>query len=299
MAKVALIKPTLWRDYWELCKPKVVALMLMTAWVGMLLASPAEIFPWQAILFGTIGIAFCAGSAAVINHLVERHIDIHMRRTQNRPIAKGRVSPIHAMLFSLFLGLAGLSILILFVNYLTAWLTLLSLVGYALFYTIFLKRATPQNIVIGGAAGAAPPLLGWTAVTGTVDPFGLLLVLIIFTWTPPHFWALAIYRHEDYAKAQLPMLPVTHGIRFTKFCILLYIILLIASTVLPFLTGMSGITYLICALGLGIGFFYYGWILYFNDDPKIALDTFSYSIIYLMALFIGFLLDHYLHLLIS
>ncbi len=299
MSKVALVKPTLWRDYWELTKPRVVALMLLTAWVGMLLASPAEIFPLNAMIFGTLGIACCAGSAAVINQLVERHIDIHMRRTQNRPLAQGRVGPIQGMLFALSLGTFGLGVLIYFVNYVTAWLTLISLVGYALFYTIFLKRATPQNIVIGGAAGAAPPLLGWTAVTGQIDPFGLLLVLIIFTWTPPHFWALAIYRHEDYAKAKLPMLPVTHGILFTKLCILLYTVLLIACTVLPFLTGMCGITYLISALGLGAGFLYYGIKLYFSDDPRVAMSTFTYSIIYLMALFIGLLVDHYLHFLLN
>ncbi len=299
MSKVALIKPTLWRDYWELTKPRVVALMLLTAWVGMLLASPPEIFPWQAMLFGTLGIACCAGSAAAVNHLVERHIDVHMRRTQHRPIATGRVGPLQGMIFSLVLGSLGLGILIAFVNPLTAWLTLISLVGYALFYTIFLKRATPQNIVIGGLAGAAPPLLGWTAVTGQIDPFGLLLLLIIFTWTPPHFWALAIYRHEDYAKAKLPMLPVTHGIRFTKLCILLYIVLLIASTILPYLTGMCGVTYLICAIGLGIGFLYYGFLLYRSQEPRTAMSTFSYSIIYLMALFIGLLVDHYLHFILN
>lgn len=294
MAKVALVKAATWRDYWELCKPKVVLLMLLTAAIGMLLASPPEIFPWSALIFGTVGIACSAGSAAVINHIVEHRIDIHMHRTKHRPVASGRVSPSQAMTFSLLLGAFGLGILIYFVNALTAWLTLISLVGYALLYTIFLKRATPQNIVIGGAAGAAPPLLGWTAVTGQLDPSGLLLVLIIFTWTPPHFWALAIYRHEEYAKAQLPMLPVTHGIHFTKLCIVLYIILLIASTVLPYITGMSGITYLILALGLGLHFLYYGIKLYRSDDPKIALHTFAYSIIYLMVLFVGLLVDHYL-----
>lgn len=296
MPEAVRLKAILWRDYWELCKPKVVLLMLLTAWVGMLLASPPTSVPWQALCFGTLGIAFSAGSAAVINHLVERHSDLHMRRTQLRPIASGRVHPFHAMVFACVLGSLGLGILAFSVNALTAWLTLFSLVGYALFYTLYLKRATPQNIVIGGAAGAAPPLLGWAAVSGTIDPNGLLLVLIIFTWTPPHFWALAIYRHEDYVKAKLPMLPVTHGIRFTKLCILLYTILLIASTVLPYLTGMSGITYLICALGLGCGFLYYAFLLYFKNCPQVALQTFIYSIIYLMALFVGFLLDHYLPL---
>ncbi len=294
MNKLQLVEPTQWRDYWELTKPRVIALMLLTAWVGMLLASPPDVFPLHALIFGTLGIALCAGSAAVINQLVERHIDIHMRRTQNRPLAQGRVGPLQGMMFALLLGMIGLAVLIYYVNYLTAWLTLLSLVGYALFYTIFLKRTTPQNIVIGGAAGAAPPLLGWTAVTGQIDPFGLLLVLIIFTWTPPHFWALAIYRHEDYAKAKLPMLPVTHGIVFTKLCILLYTVLLIACTLLPYITGMCGITYLICAMGLGAYFLYYAFLLYFSTDPRIAMSTFTYSIVYLMALFIGLLVDHYL-----
>lgn len=296
MAKIALVKTATWRDYFELCKPRVVLLMLLTAAIGMLLASAPDVFPWQALFFGTLGIACSAGSAAVINHLVEHRIDVHMHRTKHRPVASGRVSPTQAMIFSLVIGAFGLGVLVFFVNALTAWLTLISLVGYALLYTIYLKRATPQNIVIGGAAGAAPPLLGWTAVTGSLDPSGLLLVLIIFTWTPPHFWALAIYRHEEYAKANLPMLPVTHGIRFTKFCILLYIILLIASTVLPYITGMSGITYLILALGLGLHFLYYGVKLYLSEDPKTALQTFAYSIIYLMVLFIGLLIDHYLPL---
>lgn len=295
MTKLALVSPVLWRDYWELTKPRVVALMLLTAWIGMLLASEPSTFPWHAFFFGTIGIACSAGAAAVINQLVERHIDIHMHRTHDRPVASGRVSPKQAMLFALGLGILGLGSLVVFVNTLTAWLTLLSLIGYALIYTLFLKRTTPQNIVIGGAAGAAPPLLGWAAVSGTLDPFGLLLVLIIFTWTPPHFWALAIYRQEEYAKTKLPMLPVTHGVRFTKLCILFYIVLLIASTVLPYVTHMSGITYLVCALGLGLGFLYYGILLYRKDDPKIAIQTFGYSIIYLMGLFIGLLIDHYLH----
>lgn len=286
-------KQSILSDYWALCKPRVVALMIITAWVGMLLASPADSFPLNAFCFGSLGIALCAASAASINHLVERHIDIHMRRTQHRPIATGRIQPKQAFIFSLFLGALGLSLLHFFVNDVTAWLTLASLLGYALFYTLYLKRATPQNIVIGGVAGAAPPLLGWSAVSGDISPFGILLMLIVFTWTPPHFWALAIYRCEDYAKAKLPMLPVTHGIPFTKLCILFYIILLIATTLLPFLTGMSGVIYLFCALGLGLGFLYYGLKLYFSDNPLVALHTFTYSIIYLFALFLAFLLDHY------
>jgi len=284
-----------WRDYWELTKPRVVALMLLTAWVGMLLASSPALFPWHAFIFGTFGIACCAGSAAAINHLVERHIDTHMKRTQQRPIATGRLKPQQAMIFAACLGLLGLGVLIQFVNPLTAWLTLFSLVGYALIYTLFLKRATPQNIVIGGLAGAAPPLLGWTAVSNDIGAFGLLLVLIVFTWTPPHFWALAIYRHEEYAKANLPMLPVTHGIKFTQFCILLYIILLIAASILPYLTQTANLVYFISALGLDLGFLFYGIRLFISNDLKIALHTFIYSIIYLMGIFVALLLDHYLH----
>lgn len=299
MLKFALVSPALWRDYWELTKPRVIALMLLTAWIGMLLASPPSEFPWHAFFWGTIGIACSAGSAAVINQLVERHIDIHMRRTQLRPVASGRVNPMQAMIYALILGVIGIGSLIVFVNVLTAWLTLLSLIGYAIIYTLFLKRTTPQNIVIGGAAGAAPPLLGWACVSGTLDPYALLLVLIIFTWTPPHFWALAIYRQEEYAKTKLPMLPVTHGVRFTKLCILLYTVLLIACTLLPYITHMSGITYLVCAIGLDLGFLYYAIALYRTEDPKMALRTFAYSITYLMALFIGLLFDHYLHYCIS
>lgn len=290
----SVIKATLWSDYWTLTKPRVVALMLLTAWVGMLLASPPTEFPWHAFLFGSLGIGLCAGSAAVINHLVERHIDIHMKRTMHRPVASGRINPQQAMMFSLLLGFCGLMLLIVFVNWLTALLTLFTSLGYALFYTLFLKRATPQNIVIGGIYGAAPPLLGWSAVTGTISPYSLLLVLIIFTWTPPHFWALAIYRYDDYAKSQLPMLPVTHGIRFTKFCILLYILLLIATTVLPYITGMSGICYLVIAIGLGLGFLFYGLKLLRTDAPSMAIATFGFSIVYLMVLFLGLLIDHYL-----
>ena len=294
MARVDVATQSAWRDYLELCKPRVVLLMLLTAWVGMLLASPADVFPWHAICFGTLGIGACAGSAAVINHLVERHIDIHMRRTQYRPIASGRITPIKALIFSLILGTVGLMDLTFLVNPLTAWLTLISLVGYALIYTLYLKRATPQNIVIGGAAGAAPPLLGWASVSGTIDPNALLLVLIIFTWTPPHFWALAIFRQEDYAKSKLPMLPITHGVKFTKLCIVLYTILMIASTVLPYVTGMSGLMYLIAALGLGLLFLGYAIKLYFTEEKLLAIRTFHYSIVYLMVLFVALLCDHYL-----
>jgi len=282
-------------DYLKLCKCRVIALMLLTAWIGMLLASGPHHFPWRAFVLGTLGIASCAGAAAVMNHLVERHIDIRMQRTQLRPVASGRITPRKALQFSLFLGILGTGILFFGINSLTALLTVLSLLGYALLYTLFLKQATPQNIVIGGLAGAAPPLLGWTAVTNSIDPFGLLLVLIIFTWTPPHFWALAIYRKDDYAKAKLPMLPITHGVRFTKLCIVLYTVLLVIATILPYLTHSCGITYLVCALGLGAGFLYYAVALYFSRQALMALRTFHFSIVYLMALFLGLLTDHYLH----
>lgn len=293
MSKV-VIQPALWRDYLSLCKPRVVALMLLTAWIGMLLASPPDVFPWRAFIWGTIGIALTAGAAATINHLVEHHIDKNMHRTLNRPVVQGRIPVKHALVYALGLGIAGLTILSACVNPLTAWLTLASLVGYALIYTLYLKRATHQNIVIGGLAGAAPPLLGWAAVSNSIEGYALLLVLIVYTWTPPHFWALAIYRVDDYRKTPFPMLPVTHGIHLTKICILLYTVLLVITTLLPYLTGMSGITYVLCALGLGAGFIYYAVKLYFSDDRKVAFATFTYSIVYLMALFIGFICDHYL-----
>lgn len=281
-----------WRDYFELCKPKVVTLMLLTTLVGMFLATPGFV-PWHIVLFGLLGIGLAAGSAAAINHVVDRHIDQLMARTQRRPIATGKIAPKQALLFASVLGLAGMFILIVFVNALTALLTFLTLIGYACVYTLYLKRATPQNIVIGGAAGAAPPLLGWAAVTNHIDPYALLLVLIIFTWTPPHFWALAIARYKEYAKANIPMLPVTHGIRFTKLSILLYSILLLVATMLPFATGMSHMLYLCGALILGLRFLYWAIKLMFSNDNSIAMKTFRYSIVYLMLLFILLLLDHY------
>ena len=286
------IKST-WQDYFTLCKPKVVWLMLLTAWVGMLLAAHPTYFPFNAFVWGSLGIGMASSSAAVINHLVERHIDIHMHRTQHRPVAAGKIEPTHALLFALTLGVTGLSLLILFVNSLTAWLTLITLIGYAIIYTIYLKKATPQNIVIGGLAGAAPPLLGWTSVTGTIDHHSLLLVLIIFTWTPPHFWALAIHRKHDYQRASLPMLPVTHGVPYTKLNILLYTFLMIATTLLPFVTRMSGGIYLIIASLLNIGFLYYAFRLYFDSTNTYAIKLFGFSIIYLMCLFIALILDHY------
>lgn len=283
----------LWRDYLELCKPRVVALMLLTSLIGMLLATPGFV-PLDIIVLGNLGIALCAGSAATINHLVDRRIDLKMQRTHNRPIAKGRVEPQQALLFALATGLLGMVILLFFVNALTAWLTLASLLGYALVYTLFLKRATPQNIVIGGLAGAAPPLLGWTAVTNSLDGHGLLLVLIIFAWTPPHFWALAVHRKDDYAKADIPMLPVTHGEQYTKLHILLYTIILCIVTLLPYLTGMFNWLYLLGAVVLGAGFVYWSLVMLLGNNHKSAMETFKYSIIYLMALFIVMLLDHYL-----
>jgi protoheme IX farnesyltransferase len=282
-----------WRDYLELTKPNVVALMILTSLIGMFLAVPGMV-PLDVLIFGTLGLALCAGSAATVNHLVDRQIDTKMARTFNRPVATGRVAPINAILFAAILGLSGMGILLIFVNPLTAWLTLASLLGYAVVYTLFLKRATPQNIVIGGLAGAAPPLLGWTAVTGDIHGYGLLLVLIIFAWTPPHFWALAVHRKEEYAKAKVPMLPVTHGDKYTRLHILLYTLILLAVSLMPFVTHMSGWLYLLGALVLGFGFLYWAIVLYIGKKPDAGMDTFKYSIIYLMALFVVMLVDHYL-----
>lgn len=282
-----------WQAYLELCKPRVVALMLLTSIVGMYLATPGAV-ALSTLCFATLGIAFVASAAAVTNHLIDRHIDRLMFRTQYRPVATGKVTPRQALLFALVLATLGISILITEVNALTAALSFATLVGYAGIYTLFLKRATPQNIVIGGAAGAAPPLLGWTAVTGHIDPYALLLVLIIFTWTPPHFWALAIYRELDYAKAKIPMLPVTHGVPFTKLCILLYTILLVVVSCLPYATGMSSWLYLIGALALGFRFLAWSYRLLRSEDPYVALKTFHFSINYLGLLFLWILLDHYL-----
>lgn len=287
------VAPT-WRDYLELCKPNVVALMVLTSLIGMLLASPG----WVALdilVLGNLGIALCAGSAAAVNHLVDRHVDQKMARTFNRPIAKGRVSPRNAILFALVLGATGMAVLWLGINQLTAWLTFASLVGYAFVYTLFLKRATPQNIVIGGLAGAAPPLLGWTAVTGQVDGYALLLVLIIFAWTPPHFWALAVHRRKEYAKADIPMLPVTHGEHYTKVHIVLYTFILLAVSLLPFATGMMHVVYLAGASVLGVIFLYYSVMLLVSKKPGLGMATFKYSIVYLMLLFLVMLADHYIY----
>ncbi|AUF98584.1 heme o synthase [Pseudomonas sp. S07E 245] len=282
-----------WRDYVELTKPKVVLLMLITSLVGMFLATRAGV-PWTVLLFGNLGIGLCAGAAAAVNHVVDRRIDGLMARTHKRPLADGRIAPMAALAFALLLAVLGMSVLLVFTNALTAWLTLASLLGYAVLYTGFLKRATPQNIVIGGLAGAAPPLLGWVAVTGQITAEPLLLVLIIFAWTPPHFWALAIHRKEEYAKAAIPMLPVTHGEAYTKLHILLYTWVLLAASLLPFAIHMSGLLYLACALLLGLGFVRWAWVLYRGTRPHAAIKTFKYSIGYLFALFIALLVDHYL-----
>ena len=285
--------PVTWRDYKELTKPNVVLLMILTAAIGMFMAVPGMV-PLDILVFGNLGIALCAASAATINHLVDRRIDRQMARTSMRPVAQGRVGTSQAAVFAAVIGGLGMAILFLLVNALTAWLTVASLLGYAVVYTMFLKRATPQNIVIGGLAGAAPPLLGWTAVTGQVGGHGLLLALIIFASTPPHFWALAIHRREEYAAVNIPMLPVTHGVAFTKLHILLYTVIMCLITLLPFATRLSGPLYLLGAVVLGAGFLYWAVELIRDRNPNAPMETFRYSIIYLMALFIIMLVDHYL-----
>ncbi len=282
-----------WRDYKELTKPNVVLLMILTAAIGMFMAVPGMV-PLDILVFGNLGIALCAASAATINHLVDRRIDRQMARTSMRPVAQGRVGTGQAAVFAAVIGGLGMAILFIQVNALTAWLTVASLLGYAVVYTMFLKRATPQNIVIGGLAGAAPPLLGWTAVTDQVGGHGLLLALIIFAWTPPHFWALAIHRREEYAAVNIPMLPVTHGVAFTKLHILLYTVIMFLITLLPFATRLSGPLYLLGAVVLGAGFLYWAVELIRDRNPNAPMETFRYSIIYLMALFIIMLVDHYL-----
>ena len=282
-----------WRDYKELTKPNVVLLMILTSAIGMFMAVPGMV-PLDVLVLGNLGIALCAGAAAAVNHLVDQRVDQKMARTRSRPIAQGRVSNRQAALFALLMGGLGMLILLVWINPLTAWLTFASLVGYAFVYTMFLKRATPQNIVIGGLAGAAPPLLGWTAVTGEIHGHALLLVLIIFAWTPPHFWALAIHRREEYAAVEIPMLPVTHGVAFTKLHILLYTIIMFLITLLPYATRMSGPLYLLGAVVLGVGFLYWAIVLMRGKNPNAPMETFRYSIIYLMALFVVMLIDHYL-----
>ena len=280
-------------QYWELTKPRVVALIVFTAVVGMLLAVPG-VPPWRAVVFGSLGIWLAAASAAAINHLLDRRIDALMARTAQRPLPTGGLNTTQVLVFALALGAASMALLIWQVNALTAWLTFGSLIGYAIVYTGFLKRATPQNIVIGALAGAAPPALGWVAVTGELHPYALLLVLIIFVWTPPHFWALAIFRRDDYAKAMIPMLPVVYGVTYTRWQILFYTVLLVAVTVLPWATGMSGLFYLGGALVLGGVFIYYAVRLMNPPGEMYAMKVFSYSIVYLMALFAFLLADHWL-----
>lgn len=281
-----------WRDYYELCKPRVVGLIVFTAVVGMFLATPGMV-PMMPLVFGTIGIALMAAAAAAMNHVADHRIDAVMARTKYRPIPQGELTRAQALTFAAIIGTIGMVVLSLFVNVLTAVLTLLSLVGYAFVYTMYLKRATPQNIVIGGAAGAAPPVLGWAAVTNTIDPHALLLFLIIFAWTPPHFWALAIARRNDYAKADIPMLPITHGVDFTRVQILLYTVILVVATILPFATFMCGWIYLVGALALDMVFLYYVIRMQWDHDDRLAMRTFWYSIVYLMALFAVLFVDHY------
>ena len=284
-----------WKDYLELTKPKVVLLLLITAVVGMFLATPGMV-PVNILLIATIGIGLAAGGAAVVNHVVDQKIDALMARTLKRPVATGKISNREALTFAAVLSLISMLMLYFYINPLTAMLTFFGLVGYAFVYTMYLKRATPQNIVVGGLSGAIPPLLGWTAVDGygfTIHPHALLLVLIIFVWTPPHFWALAIFRRDEYAKANIPMLPVTHGIEFTKTSIILYTVLLVFAGLLPFLTRMSGLIYLIASTILGFIFLGYAIKLKLTDERKVAMDTFRFSINYLFLIFIALLVDHY------
>ena len=287
---------SVFNQYLELTKPKVVALILFTALVGMFLAVPGWP-PIDLMILGIIGIGFSSAAAAAVNHWADQKIDAIMLRTQHRPLPSGTLNDWKVLTFALVLTLIGMTILVLFVNTITAVLTFLSLIGYAFIYTFFLKRATPQNIVIGGAAGATPPVLGWAAVTGNITADSLLLFGIIFAWTPPHFWALAIYRKEDYAKAEIPMLPVTHGIEFTQLHILLYTIILVLVTILPYLTGMSGIIYLAGAVSLGGRFLWMTWRLKRTSNVLLAWQTFKFSIWYLMLLFALLLLDHYVRIL--
>ena len=281
------------KNYLELTKPKVVLMMLITAIIGMLLASKS-LPSLNLVIISMIGIGLCASSAATINQIIDRNIDANMARTSNRPLPQGEITTFNASLFAFALMIVGTAILVSQVNTLTAVLTVASLIGYAFIYTVFLKRATPQNIVIGGLAGAAPPLLGWTSVTNSIDPNALLLVLIIFVWTPPHFWALAIYRKEDYARESIPMLPVTHGVRFTKLQIILYTVLLVLVSLLPYIVLMSGNIYLFSALGLGIFYLYSSIKMYLTDDEEYPMTSFKYSIYYIFLIFFALLVDHFI-----
>ncbi len=282
-----------WRDYYEMTKPKVVMLLLLTALVGMCLSTQGAL-PLVPLISGIVGIGLMSSSAAVVNHVVDRRIDAQMARTYNRPLPKGKVSPQKALVFAFVLAIVGYGVLEVGANRLTAVLTFASLLGYAVVYTMYLKRATPQNIVIGGLAGAAPPLLGWTAMTGEIHPYALLLVLIIYTWTPPHFWALAIHREKDYARADVPMLPVTHGVDFTRNAVYLYTILLFIVGLLPFLVGMTGYVYLLGSSVLNGIFFYYAWKLKYHPKGDTAMATVRFSILHLMLYFVVLLVDHYI-----
>lgn len=283
------------RAYYQLCKPNVVYTMLITALVGSLLAANSFSY-YGLIVLSQIGIGLCAASAAAINQIIDQKADANMQRTLNRPLPTQTVTNTEAIVFAATLGIVGFGILYIFVNPITAYLTFASLIGYAFIYTVFLKRATPQNIVIGGLAGAAPPLLGWTAITGSIDAFPLLLVLIIFVWTPPHFWALAIHRKDDYAGEGIPMLPVTHGIKFTKLQILLYSILLLIVSILPYVVMLSGLIYLMFALLSGLIFVVLSFRFYTAKNESLAMPIFSYSIYYIFIIFIGFLLDKYFYI---
>ena len=282
-------------QFYQLTKPRVVSLIVFTAVIGMFLAAPGMVPP-QALLAGTFGIALVAGAAAAVNCLVEQKIDAIMARTRARPLPSGQLTALQTLIFAGAIGGLGLAILYHWVNALTMWLTLATFVGYAIVYTVILKPMTPQNIVIGGASGAMPPVLGWTAVTGEVTADALLLFMIIFAWTPPHFWALALYRKHEYARAGVPMLPVTHGDRYTRLHVLLYTIILFVCSMLPFVTRMSGLIYLVSALGLGLAFLYYAVRIYTDYSDALARRTFRYSIVYLAALFASLLVDHYLRL---
>ena len=283
----------MWRRYLELTKPRVVALVTFTAIVGTLLASPGAP-PLDALVWGNLGIALAAGCAATLNHVLDRRIDAQMARTRARPLPSGQLTEREALVFAAVLGVAAMAMLAFLVNLLTAVLTFLSLIGYAVIYTLWLKRATSQNIVIGGAAGAAPPVLGWAAVTNSIDPNALLLFVIIFVWTPPHFWALAIARRDEYARAGIPMLPVTHGLAYTRLQVLLYTVLLTVVTLMPFLTRMSGLAYLAAALALNAGFLYYALALKITAREELPMRVFRFSVTYLMWLFAALLVDHYL-----
>ena len=292
-SEYAPVARPLWRRYLELTKPRVVALVTFTAIVGTLLASPGAP-PVDALVWGNLGIALAAACAATLNQVLDRRIDEQMARTRARPLPSGQLTERQALLFAALLGVGAMAILAFLVNLLTAVLTFLSLIGYAVIYTVWLKRATSQNIVIGGAAGAAPPVLGWAAVTNSIDPNALLLFLIIFVWTPPHFWALAIARRDEYARAGIPMLPVTHGLAYTRLQVLLYTVLLVLVTLMPFLTRMSGLIYLAAALALNAGFLYYALALKITAREELPMRVFHFSVSYLMWLFAALLVDHYL-----